>query len=190
MTDYIVEQNFLSTEMCNKLKSYCEQILDANANVVAVNVNPMYNNRVVYYESIRDPEIKQILKTIHDSVAQKLKDFYHLEQGTILYPEATHLVRWPTGSGLGYHADNAYEDGMPNYVSWRTHSAVIYLNEDFEGGRFYFKKEYPQMHTPKTGLLMAFTGGLDHVHAVETISSGTRYALPMWFCTDPKYAYV
>ena len=86
MTDYIVEQNFLSTEMCNKLKSYCEQILDANANVVAVNVNPMYNNRVVYYESIRDPEIKQILKTIHDSVAQKLKDFYHLEQGTILYP--------------------------------------------------------------------------------------------------------
>lgn len=176
MSDYIYEEDFLSPEDCKRLIDYfkSQHVENKRDN----NVNPRFNNRVVYYESVKDPEVKHIMKRVHTQVAKKLKDFYN-EPGEIL-PEASHLVKWPVGSSLGNHADNAYEDGRPNYVHWRTYSAIVYLNDDYIGGEFYFKKLAYDLQ-PKSGLLVGFTAGMNHVHGVREIKSGTRYAFPMWF---------
>lgn len=184
--DYICVQNFLDQETCQRLIEYFDKAIGTKK---AVNVNPRFNDRVIYYEGTTDHEIKAIMKRVHEDVAKILAKFYKLEDSPI-YPEATHLVKWPTGSSLGHHADNAYDpDGSPNYVYWRTHSAVVYLNHDFTGGEFYFKKELPKIIKPETGMLVAFTGGMDHVHGVQIVKSGDRYAMPMWFCQDQSRAY-
>lgn len=180
-TDYIYEENYLASEDCQKLIKYFEE----NVKPVS-NVNSTFNNRVVYYESISDPVVKGIMKKIHEDVAVRLQKFYGESEPVL--PEATHLVKWPVGSSLGNHADNAYEDGRPNYVSWRTYSAVVYLNDNYVGGEFYFKK-YAYTLKPEVGLLVAFTGGLKHIHGVKEITYGTRYAMPMWFCSDRQRAY-
>ncbi len=171
--DYILEDDFLDKGICDYLVRYFEKTILAHP---VPNVNPVFDNRVVYYETVEDAQVKLILKNVHDQEAD-------------IYPEATHLVKWPTGTSLGSHADNTYEDGMPNYVHWRTHSAVVYLNEDFTGGSFYFQKEWPMTIKPEKGKLVAFTGGLQHVHGVCEVESGTRYTLPMWFTKDKSRAY-
>jgi hypothetical protein len=170
--------DYLSDEECALLVDYFDSA-SIKENTNNINVNPTFNNRVIYYESVKDPKVKALMKRIHTDVAARLKDFYH-ETGDIL-PEATHIVKWPIGTSLGNHADNAYEDGRPNYVSWRTYSAIIYLNDDFLGGEFYFKK-YAYDLKPKKGLLVGFTAGLRHVHGVRQVNYGIRYTLPMWFC--------
>ncbi len=182
--DFIYQEAHLDKNTCDLLIKHFNDNIDQN---MATNVNPNFNNRIIYYEGTNDPQIKTIMKSLHDSIAQKLTNFYHLESN--LYPEATHIVKWPEGSSLGNHADNAYENGAPNYVHWRTHSAVIYLNDDYEGGHFYFKKNLPETIKPKTGLLLGLNGGIEHIHGVLTVTQGTRYALPMWFTTDHDYAY-
>lgn len=176
-TDYIYQENYLSKEECQLLINYFESqnVDDKKDN----NVNPRFNNRIVYYEGVEDDQIKNLIKRVHDDVAVRLKKFY--EEKDQILPEASHLVKWPVGSSLGNHADNAYEDGQPNYVSWRTYSAIIYLNDDYTGGEFYFKK-YAYDLKPETGLLVGFTAGINHVHGVRVVTSGTRYAFPMWFC--------
>jgi 2OG-Fe(II) oxygenase superfamily len=180
--DYILLDEFLPKAACQSLIKYFEDNIKKGSNV-----NPMFSDRVVYYEQVKDIKIKSIMKNIHDRVASLLTEFYKLD---VLYPEATHLVKWIEGSSLGSHADNAYDpSGEPNYVHWRTHSAVIYLNEEFTGGEFYFKRELPKTIQPKTGLLVAFTAGMDHVHGVQIVKSGNRYTMPLWFCQDVKRAY-
>tara|TARA_R100001163_G_scaffold65745_1_gene64432 strand:+ start:33 stop:626 length:594 start_codon:yes stop_codon:yes gene_type:complete len=182
-SDYIYTPNFLTSEECNLLVDYLKTNLHKNAKSGKVdsNVNPRFNNRVVYYEGVDDPKIKSLMKRIHLDVAKKLKDFYK-EYDEIL-PEATHLVKWPVGTSLGNHADNAYENGKPNYVSWRTYSAIIYLNDDYRGGEFYFKRLAYDLQ-PEKGLLVAFTAGMKHVHGVREVKTGVRYAMPMWFVGD------
>jgi hypothetical protein len=187
-SDYILEDNFVDPGTCDRLIAHFEL---TNRIRPLPNVNPMYNNRVVYYEGLtlthEDREVQTIMRDIHERVANRLSTFY--TESKRIWPEATHLVKWPAGTSLGNHADNAYEDGSPNYVSWRTHSAVMYLNDDYLGGEFYFKKELPKLIKPQKGLLVAFTAGINHTHGVQMIRAGTRYAMPMWFTQDRTKAY-
>lgn len=183
--DYIYQEDYLSSDDCQRLINYFDQNVES-----VTNVNPRFSNRVIYYEGVKDPKIKELMGRIHSDVAKRLKAFYQ-ESGPIL-PEATHIVKWPVGTALGNHADNAYEDGTPNYVSWRTYSAVLYLNQDYQGGEFYFQRlDGNRIEIqPRTGLLVGFTAGLKHLHGVNLVREGVRYALPMWFCADQEKAYV
>jgi len=180
---YVYEENYLNKEDCQKLINYFDQNIKVKNET---NVNRSFDNRVIYYEGVNNQEIKQLMKRIHDDMAKKIKDFY--KEDSPILPEATHIVKWPTGTELGDHADNAYADGTPNYVPWRTYSCVVYLNEDFTGGEFYFKR-FPYKLTPSTGLVIGFRGGIEFIHGVKKVTSGNRYALPMWFCQDKEKAY-
>ena len=62
------------------------------------------------------------------------------------------------------------------------------LNDDYQGGEFYFRDQ-DVLIQPNTGQLLGFTSGLKHVHGVKKVTSGTRFALPMWFCSDQTRAY-
>lgn len=176
--NFIQIDNYLNNQQCQQLIDYFKNNVDQSTNV-----NNQFNGRVVYWENIKDPLLKTMMNRIHEDVALRLKRFYQ-EPGNVL-PEATHIVKWEKGDTLGDHADNAYANGEPNYVNWRTYSAVIYLNDcsEFEDGQFYFRHPYREIK-PQVGRLIAFTAGLEHLHGVVEVKQGTRYTMPMWFCGD------
>ena len=61
-----------------------------------------------------------------------------------------------------------------------TVSAVLYANNDFDGGDIIFPN-IPLTHSPKMGDVAIFpSGGDNFVHGVKTITSGKRYAMPIW----------
>ncbi|KAL3842115.1 hypothetical protein ACJMK2_020167 [Sinanodonta woodiana] len=70
----------------------------------------------------------------------------------------------------------------------RRYSAILYLNEDIEGGDFFFA--YPNKTVqvsvkPKCGRLVAFNAG--DFHGVKAVLKGQRCALAMWYTMDSSY---
>ena len=100
------------------------------------------------------------------------------------------------------------------FCYWRPHidqvsvseyefSALLYLTRhtedeaeveagqaDFSGGELLFHdNDYDRCIRPEPGLLVAFTSGEANLHAVQRVTSGTRFALTMWFTTRPETAH-
>jgi hypothetical protein len=70
----------------------------------------------------------------------------------------------------------------------RTHSAVLYFNDDFEGGRMLFKETAfgpSRVIRPKAGTMIAFSVA-ENEHAVSRLIYGKRLALNMGFSTSWK----
>lgn len=65
--------------------------------------------------------------------------------------------------------------------AWRLYTAVLYLNDGFEGGELAFPLDGREAWTcePRVGRMVAFDGRQEH--GVLSIVSGTRYTLVGWY---------
>ncbi|XP_058792838.1 2-oxoglutarate and iron-dependent oxygenase domain-containing protein 3-like [Phymastichus coffea] len=73
------------------------------------------------------------------------------------------------------------------------YTSLLYLtdyNRDFEGGRFIFidKENTNTTIEPRKGRVSMFTSGAENLHAVEKVTSGTRYALTVSFTCDKYFS--
>jgi hypothetical protein len=59
-------------------------------------------------------------------------------------------------------------------------SVTIYLNDDFEGGDYYFPTQ-GKAFRPKAGDLIIFPGNLHYNHIISRVTSGSRYTIPLWY---------
>ena len=60
---------------------------------------------------------------------------------------------------------------------------------DFTGGRLvFFDEDADRVVHPEPGLLVAFTSGAPNLHAVHRVTSGSRFALTMWFTSRKESA--
>tara|TARA_R110000823_G_C15555139_1_gene459798 strand:+ start:32 stop:508 length:477 start_codon:yes stop_codon:yes gene_type:complete len=78
------------------------------------------------------------------------------------------IVGWDPGSAMIPHKDFKHQ-------SW---SAVLYLNEDYEGGQTYFEDKIIK---PETGKMLFFTGS-KLKHGVKKLEKGQRYVITAWYC--------
>lgn len=96
------------------------------------------------------------------------------------------------------HADNCLLDDedvcireSPAYT-WRDYSAILYLNDDFDGGEFFFaenqkKRRVQSTILPRCGRMVAFSAGMENLHGVRGVRSGRRCAIALWFTQDERY---
>jgi hypothetical protein len=92
-------------------------------------------------------------------------------------------------SHIAYADNERREHGrwLPNHTPQRDYTGIAYLNDDFTGGELVFP-DLDVVIAPKPGLLVAFPGNHDFVHAVPNILSGKRYSLPVWFTVNSTKA--
>ena len=84
--------------------------------------------------------------------------------------EAFNFVKYEgPGTHFRIHADHG-----PTYVS--TISAVIYLNDDYEGGELIFPR-FNLTIKPKAGDIVVFPSTFIYEHSSEQIISGNKYAV-------------
>ena len=96
------------------------------------------------------------------------------------------------------HADNCLLKNKdtciresPAYV-WRDYSAILYLNDDFQGGEFFFAEDrfiraMDNVVSPRCGRMVAFSAGKENLHGVRGVLRGRRCALALWFTQNEKY---
>uniref|UniRef100_A0A4W6FI02 procollagen-proline 3-dioxygenase n=1 Tax=Lates calcarifer TaxID=8187 RepID=A0A4W6FI02_LATCA len=78
----------------------------------------------------------------------------------------------------------------PPAYTHRDYSAILYLNDDFEGGDFIFTELDAKTVTaevrPQCGRVVGFGAGKENPHGVRAVTKGQRCAVALWFTLDPK----
>ncbi|XP_046881219.1 prolyl 3-hydroxylase 1 [Hypomesus transpacificus] len=77
----------------------------------------------------------------------------------------------------------------PPAYTHRDYSAILYLNDDFEGGDFIFTQLDAKTVTaevrPQCGRVIGFEAGKENPHGVRAVTKGQRCAVALWFTLDP-----
>lgn len=89
-----------------------------------------------------------------------------------LYHEDYNLLRYQTGQEYKPHYDGGTETG-------RSVSAIIYLNDDYEGGQIEFVN-FGIKIKPEPGMLILFPSNYAYSHIAHPIIKGNKYALVTW----------
>ncbi|KAL0978433.1 hypothetical protein UPYG_G00170330 [Umbra pygmaea] len=79
----------------------------------------------------------------------------------------------------------------PPAYTHRDYSAILYLNDDFEGGDFIFTELDAKTVTaevrPQCGRVVGFGAGKENPHGVRAVTKGQRCAVALWFTLDPQH---
>ncbi len=122
----------------------------------------------------RDESNAELLD-LHQEIYEKLKlciDDYARYWGiNVVYYEAFNFVKY---EGEGTHF-NIHADHGPAYNC--TVSAVIYINDDYEGGEIRFPRLDGYTHVPKVGDIAVFPSNYIYEHASLPMKSGTKYCV-------------
>ena len=81
------------------------------------------------------------------------------------------VVRWPVGTFMKPHFDKNDVHGADVFA------AMLYLNDDFEGGSTVF--EHMEVK-PEQGKLIIFSNS-KYLHHVSEVKNGERYVLSFWY---------
>nr|XP_026691137.1 leprecan protein isoform X3 [Ciona intestinalis] len=150
------------------------------------------------------PQTAALYYKLSEEARLQVKMYFKLTQE--LYFDYTHLVCRTTVKGkpvertdLSHpvHSDNCLlkENGSclkerPAYT-WRDYSAILYLNDEFEGGEFIMTdataRRVKVQVRPKCGRLVSFSAGKECLHGVKPVTKGRRCAMALWFTMDPTH---
>lgn len=179
---------FLPPSQCDYLVKVLEGQLEHDS--VGGNASPDFDHRTVNLTRLVDPQARDILMWVRRTVADIACVVY---RGAIvrrefraiaripLIPTYTDLVKWPAGSSLGRHVDNAQ-----NFDQHRRISSVLMLNDLYAGGSHVHGEG--EIVTARTGRMLIFPSWIPH--AVTPVAQGTRYTLASWYTDDPAHEEV
>ncbi|KAG7477705.1 hypothetical protein MATL_G00072570 [Megalops atlanticus] len=142
---------------------------------------------------------------ISEKVRGVLESYFRLE--TPLYFSYTHLV---CRSAIDEKQEGRHDLSHPVHVdncllvselnecikeppayTHRDYSAILYLNDDFEGGDFIFTELDAKTVTaevkPQCGRVVGFGAGKENPHGVRAVTRGQRCAVALWFTLDPRH---
>jgi predicted 2-oxoglutarate/Fe(II)-dependent dioxygenase YbiX len=86
------------------------------------------------------------------------------------------FLKYPAGGRYTAHVDTFLN---PNEPDCRKLTVLAFLNDDFEGGRFYIQDGHERYYPPQAkGTVLVFPSFL--LHGVEDVTSGTRYSAVCW----------
>jgi len=136
-------------------------------------------HRATEWIDFRDSE-QQLLD---DVVARAFEDHIIARTGqSIDWYEEPQLLRYPPGGYYLHHSD-AYLF-VTAQKAWRKAvdrdiSVLIYLNDEYDGGKLEFKRLFYTLR-PRAGMLVWFPSDVRYEHMAKPVISGCRYALVSW----------
>lgn len=177
--------DFISADECKKLIEYFDKKSFPGPDPLVKFVS--IANESVYFDMKHDsifPEINQHVHNILDRIQGILSDTY----GPIEISSAN-FVDMAKGSSLPEHTDMGGSSDPVNHTiidddDKFEFSALLYLNDDFEGGYLAFPDEKIKVKT-KPGTLIYFSGQKDLPHEVTEILGGNRKNIAC-FCRRKK----
>ena len=184
MSEYrgVTAEHFLTSEEIEKILAFAR----ATDSWEKLEPGGFWDNRVVSGQNIHtshSEEVGALLLEIRNRTAEKIKQAYSLPD---VYADLTCLVRWFPGQEQPLHADDMKNlDGHEQYHH-REFGSIIYLNDDYSGGRTYYSQHSIEV-IPQPGLLAVHPGDSDHMHGVSKIEDATRYTIASFWTTNKTF---
>jgi len=94
-----------------------------------------------------------------------------------LYHEPYDMLRYCNNQEYKCHYDGTTGTG-------RVISAILYLNDDYEGGEIEFVN-FNLKIKPKPGMLILFPSNYAYAHIAHPVTSGKKYAIVTWIKDRP-----
>lgn len=144
-----------------------------------------WQGRSVYWNQVKDAKVLSIMVQSHQRILRFLEMMITGEFGieVPVYSEYLGFARWPVGYQLHPHADSEEPSGAPHPFPHRDFAAMIYLNDDFEGGEIFFPNQELELR-PVPGVMVTFPGTLRYLHGVRPITQGVRHTIASFFTLD------
>lgn len=116
---------------------------------------------------------------VTDGLDKSLRHYEKMWNFNIFYKEAYNFVKYVPGRYFKIHADHG-----PYYTC--TVSAVVYLNDDYEGGEIEFPR-HDLVVKPKAGDIILFPSNYVYEHASLDVKSGIKYAVVIMMDYNDRY---
>ena len=116
-----------------------------------------------------------IHKTLKTALAAAGKDYAHQLGIEYIDPMPVSISKYRTGADMGPHVDDYGQDGVLPLMS-----AVIYLNDDYEGGELRFP-EQDVIIKPEAGSIIVFPSVEPFYHQSMPLKTGTKYMVPAFW---------
>ena len=123
-----------------------------------------------------NPEIFKLIDKYILKMQFAIEDKFNLA----VYKRPPVLVRWLPGNEQLPHADKQLNDGTPNPFPTYDINSIIYWNEDFEGGDFYYP-EHGMVLPIEEGMAVAHPGDIHYLHGVRPVTDGVRWTTPSFY---------
>ena len=165
-------ENFITQEESMALNCYIRtnKIWQQNAS------HEIWNNRVHDSSMFTELEVKKKAQEIIDRIQNKIENVLDVE----LNSNGPSIVRWLVNNGQAPHADKQLPDGTPNMYPQNDISSLIYLNDDYQGGKIFFPNQKIEFKPIKNSLIF-FPGDINFLHGVTTVTGGVRYTMPSFW---------
>jgi hypothetical protein len=118
------------------------------------------------------------VKQCADNLAKEYFKMLYIEDIPHL-PNVFDIKVYNPGAEMGRHFDLHPDDNKTIL------SAVIYLNDDYEGGELYFDQQDIKIK-PEAGCVIFFPSTEDFTHASLEIKSGQKECIPLFFFEHPE----
>ena len=176
--------NIIDSTMCDSILNYYTETYDNELN--DVNKLPWFEENTIYWVNLQKTKIQNEINFCRKNISKLVNDSYNV----LSYPHLTTLVMWKEGKSMAIHKDNGYENDK-DILHMRTYTAVMYINDDFEGGETIIQKENSNEIEyeckPQKGSVLIFKSDDSCLHGVNKITKGNRLTLSMWFVIDEQY---
>lgn len=127
--------------------------------------------------------LQRIAPDIHalvDKYIDKMQGVLEQKFNVSLYKRPPVLIRWLEGNEQQPHADKQLNDGTPNPFPTYDINSIIYWNDNFDGGDFYYP-EFDINLPIKAGMAVAHPGDVHYLHGVRPMISGERWTTPSFY---------
>jgi predicted 2-oxoglutarate/Fe(II)-dependent dioxygenase YbiX len=130
-----------------------------------------FTNRFTYQSSIpHEPDCYPLL----ERAAKAIDEFFSVE---IEHWETPSFKIYPVGGHFSLHADTILDsNGRGIKFQDRDYSAILFLNDDYEGGELVFP-DLKVTVSASVGRLVSFPCTRAYMHKVEKVTAGTRYQI-------------
>jgi predicted 2-oxoglutarate/Fe(II)-dependent dioxygenase YbiX len=128
---------------------------------------------------------ENILKNSESALANSLKEAQNLLFDSSIH-YATHfdlfnishssinLSKYIEGKAMGSHIDST-----PDQQEKAAMTAILYLNDDYEGGELFFREQKIKLK-PKAGTVVIFPSYIPFYHQSFTITKGVKYIVAVF----------
>ena len=174
--------NFISEEKCNYLINIVE-----NSNLWESGGTDFWNNRVINYTKLLSFEKSAANIMLESNIECGLlikKEYGFIDS---IYSDTLQIVRWFPGMHQPPHADDMKNAGVIGF-DHRVFGSIIYLNDNYEGGKTY----YPNFNfevSPKKGSLIVHPGDENHLHGVSKIEKNMRYTIASFWTFNKEKSH-
>lgn len=168
---YLNIENFASPEMCKKIIERCESVptkkalIGQGVGVLDKNIRDVGNNTLNLFQGIAPALLGATMQL--NSQCWRFN---------ITRANQCDYLKYDNNGHYKTHIDTLIDSTAQET---RKLTTLLYLNDDFEGGKFYLKVGDEKIYPPqKAGTLLCFPSFLSH--GVEPVTSGTRHSIVSW----------